>query len=114
MSRNRPRTRRTPRSYHCGATRRWHTERVRACLLLVLAGCGGPGLFTDFSSVSVGTFTNGILRHGSRLPLKGEGYVITPLWAARNSNFATDEFVASLERVARRVHREYPGSLLQI
>jgi penicillin-insensitive murein endopeptidase len=81
---------------------------------VVLCGCAGPGLLTDWSSISVGTFTHGLLRHGARLPLRGEGYLISPLWAARNSNFATDEFVVAIENVAKRVHREYPGSLLQI
>jgi penicillin-insensitive murein endopeptidase len=87
---------------------------VRSWLFVLLCGCAGPGLFTDFSSVSVGTFTSGFLRHGARLPEKGEGYVILPLWLARNSNYGTDELVAAIERVARRVRREYPGALLQI
>jgi penicillin-insensitive murein endopeptidase len=83
-------------------------------LLIFLGGCAGPGLFTDWSSISVGTFTHGLLRHGARLPVKGEGYLISQLWAARNSNYATDELVVALQSVARRVHREYPGALLQI
>ena len=62
-----------------------HTQRVRL-LVLLACGCAGPGLFTDFTSVSVGSFTSGLLRHGARLPEKGEGYLIQPLWLARNSN----------------------------
>ena len=71
-------------------------------------------MLTDWTSVSVGTFNHGLLRHGARLPVKGEGYLIQALWAQRSSNFATDELVGALEHVARRVHREYPGALLQI
>jgi penicillin-insensitive murein DD-endopeptidase len=82
--------------------------------LVWLCGCAVPGLLTDGTSVSVGTFTRGILRRGARLPAQGEGYVIPPLWQVRNSNFGTDELVGALQRVARRVRREYPGALLQI
>ena len=98
-----------------GGETRWHNENVRRVwLLTLLCGCVGPGLLTDGSSVSVGTFTHGLLRHGARLAPKGEGYWIQPLWAARNSNYGTDELVEALQHVARRVHREYPGALLQI
>jgi hypothetical protein len=39
----------------------------------LLAGCAGPGFFTDGSSVSLGSFTRGALRRGSKLPPEGEG-----------------------------------------
>jgi penicillin-insensitive murein endopeptidase len=77
-----------------------------------LVACGGPGLLTDGSSVSVGTFTHGVLRRGAHLPETGEGYVVPPLWAVRDTRYGTDELVEALAHVARRVHREYPGSLL--
>src|SRR5262245_40007677 len=83
-------------------------------LPLVAGGCVGPGFFTDFSSVSLGTFNQGLLRHGRRLPSDGEGYVVPPLWARRGNQFATDELVAAIRRAARRVKREYPGSTLGI
>src|SRR5258706_9811709 len=86
----------------------------KLALVMMLAGCAAPGLLTDGTSVSVGTFTSGILRHGAKLPEKGEGYLVQPLWAARNSSYGTDELVAALQHVARRVRREYPGALLQI
>jgi penicillin-insensitive murein endopeptidase len=82
--------------------------------LLLLAGCAAPGLLTDGTSVSVGTFSHGILRHGAKLPVRGEGYLISPLWAARESSYGTDELVTAIEHAARRVHREYPGASLQI
>ena len=85
-----------------------------ALLAIACAGCAAPGLLTDGTSVSVGSFAHGCLRHGARLPAKGEGYVIPPLWSVRNSNYATDELVEALAHVARRVRREYPGSQLGI
>jgi penicillin-insensitive murein endopeptidase len=82
-----------------------------ACLL---AGCYGPGFFTDGSSASVGSFNHGALRRGARLPFTGEGYVVPNLWRERQSNYATDELVTAITHAAMRVHREYPGSLLNI
>src|SRR5262245_18252884 len=93
----------------CQACACWHTEMVRAIWLLTLCGCAAPGLLTDGTSVSVGTFASGILRHGAKLPGKGEGYIVQPLWASRNSSYGTDELVAAIQHVARRVRREYPG-----
>ncbi len=78
---------------------------------LLTLGCV-PGGLTDFSSISIGTFNAGVLRHGARLSPKGEGYVIPPLWAARSSNYGTDELVAMIRRAAARVAREYPGAQL--
>jgi penicillin-insensitive murein endopeptidase len=78
------------------------------------AGCVGPGYFTDGSSVSVGTFAQGSLRHGARLPPVGEGYEVPPLWVVRGSNYGTDELVQAIIHVARRVRREYPGGVLGI
>ena len=54
------------------------------------------------------------MRRGARLPAKGEGYVVPPLWQQRGANYATDELVAAVEHVARRVRREYPGALLGV
>jgi penicillin-insensitive murein DD-endopeptidase len=84
------------------------------CVVVLGAGCYGPGLFTDGSSVSVGSFNRGALRRGARLPVEGEGYVVPQLWQTRQANFGTDELVDAIQRVARRVSREYPGSLLGI
>jgi penicillin-insensitive murein endopeptidase len=83
-------------------------------LLVAVGGCAAPGLLTDGTSVSVGTFSHGALRRGARLPTSGEGYVIPPLWAARNTAYATDELVEAVQHAARRVRREYPGALLGV
>jgi penicillin-insensitive murein DD-endopeptidase len=90
---------------------RWIATLRLLLLPLLLAGCI-PGGLTDFSSVSVGTFNAGALRHGRRLPARGEGYVVPPLWAARDASWGTEELVGMIERAARRVAREYPGALL--
>jgi penicillin-insensitive murein endopeptidase len=102
----------------CAAT---HTESVPLCspgsatlLLFLLSGCLGPNFFSDGTSVSIGTFTNGLLRRGARLPVQGKGYVVPALWVARHSNYATDELVRAIVRVARRVAKEYPGGVLGI
>jgi penicillin-insensitive murein endopeptidase len=73
-----------------------------------------PGGLTDFSSVSVGSFNAGALRHGRKLPPRGVGYVVPPLWVARDSSYGTDEIVGMIERAARRVATEYPGALLGV
>ncbi len=80
----------------------------------MLAGCAGPGLFSDGTSVSIGTFTHGALRHGAHLAEKGDGYVFPTLWAVRDTRYGTDELVEALAHAARRVRREYPGALLGI
>jgi penicillin-insensitive murein DD-endopeptidase len=89
---------------------------IRACApaLLFLVGCAGPGFFTDGSSVSVGAFNGGALRRGAKLQPKGEGFVVPPLWAVRDSSFGTDELVGAIRRAARRVAREYPGGTLGV
>jgi penicillin-insensitive murein endopeptidase len=69
---------------------------------------------TDGSSVSVGTFTNGVLRRGAHLAERGEGYVVPALWAVRDTRYATDELAGAIARAARRVRREYPGALLGV
>jgi penicillin-insensitive murein DD-endopeptidase len=85
-----------------------------ASLCGALGGCLGPGLLTDGTSVSVGTFTGGALRRGAALPLSGRGYVVPALWRDRGASFTTDEFAVALQRAAGRVVREYPGSQLGI
>jgi penicillin-insensitive murein endopeptidase len=79
-----------------------------------MSSCAAPGLFTDGSSVSLGAFNEGALRRGAHLPEKGEGFLVPPLWAVRDSRWGTDELIGGLTRAARRVAREYPGGVLGI
>ena len=83
-------------------------------MLLPAGGCVAPGFFTDFTSVSFGTFNRGALRHGRRLPPAGEGYFVPPLWQQRGNQYGTDELVGAIRRVARRVALEYPGGTLGV
>lgn len=78
------------------------------------AGCVAPGILTDGSSISGGTFHHGYLRHGKRLPAQGEGYIVPQLWQDRGANFGTDELVAAIRRAAKRVAKEYPGGILGV
>ncbi len=92
---------------------------MKRCALLVgvalsLGACVGKGLLTDGSSVSVGTHSRGALRAAARLPLRGEGYVVPKRWAERKRNYGTDELVALIARVARKVRRRHGGGLLGV
>ena len=71
-------------------------------------------MLTDGTSVSVGTHALGALRHGGRLPFRGEGYLIPQRWEERQRNYGTDELVQLLVRSARRVNRIHPNGLLGI
>jgi len=90
---------------------------VRLCLLsalIAVAGCLGPGLWTDGSSVSVGTTSTGALRAATLLPPRGDGYYVPKRWRDRQRSHGTDELVQLLVRSARRVNLAYPGSLLGV
>ncbi len=71
-------------------------------------------MLTDGTSISVGSFNDGLLRHGKRLPPQGPGYLVPRLWRERDASFTTDEFALALKRVAERVNHEYRGSVLGI
>jgi penicillin-insensitive murein endopeptidase len=87
---------------------------IAALFVPLFASCIGPGLLADGSSVALGTFNNGALRKGRRLPPAGPGFVIPPLWQERGANFGTDEIVAAIMRAAKRVAKEHPGGLLGV
>jgi penicillin-insensitive murein endopeptidase len=83
-------------------------RRGSALLGLVLAvsalsACAGAGLFTDFSSISLGNSNRGRVRHPARLPARGNGFVVPPRWAERKFQFGTDELVDAAQRAAGRV-----------
>jgi penicillin-insensitive murein endopeptidase len=82
--------------------------------LLAFAGCTGPGLLTDGSSVSFGTTGTGALREGTTLPFTGDGYFVPKRWRDRRRNYGTDELVRLMVRATRRVKRQYRNSLLGI
>ena len=108
-----------PRSPCALATRcaGWRAAAPVAVVLLGLAlvaqGCAGVFGF-DGTSDSGGWHANGVLRHPSELRRSGDGYVIPPVWAARDSNFGCDELVGALVRATRAVSRWSPGSIAAI
>ena len=83
-------------------------------LLALSTGCVAPGILTDGSSVSGGTFHNGYLRRGKRMLPQGDGYIVPQLWQDRGNNFGTDELVSAIRRAAKRVAKEYPGGTLGV
>ncbi len=97
-----------------GLSTRLATGLVTGLLGSLLSGCLGPGLLTDGTSVALGTFNHGSLRRGKRLLAQGDGYVVPQLWQDRGANFGTDEMVNAIRRAARRVAKEYPGSILGV
>lgn len=78
------------------------------------ASCVGPGLLTDGTTVSVGNHGTGALRHGTRIPFRGEGYLMPQRWRDRQRNYGSDELVQLLVRAARRVAHVQRNSLLGV
>ncbi len=89
-------------------------RRFLILLLAMEAGCVGPGMLTDGSAVSVGTHSKGVLRHGTTLPFRGDGYLMPRRWQERQRNFGTDELVRLIVRAARQVERQHPGGTLGV
>jgi penicillin-insensitive murein endopeptidase len=79
-------------------------------LLPALAGCVGPALLTDGSSVSMGDHRSGLLRHGTPLPFRGRGFIVPERWRLRHRNYGTEELVHALMRAAYYVERRYRGA----
>ncbi|MBK8265832.1 MAG: penicillin-insensitive murein endopeptidase [Nannocystis sp.] len=72
-------------------------------LVVGVAGCAGPNLWTDGTSVSTGTSNRGRLRRPARLPTEGVGYKVPTRWSDRGFNYGVDELVAAIQRAARAV-----------
>lgn len=81
-----------------------------ACALLALAACPRHGVVDDGTSISYGTSNRGKLMRPARLPDRGDGYFTPPRWAERGLRYGTDELIALLVHVGRRVHGENPGA----
>jgi len=62
----------------------------------------------------MGSFNNGALRRGRKLPEEGPGFVVPTLWRERGANYGTDEIVAAIMRAAKRVAKEVPGGTLGV
>lgn len=65
-------------------------------------------------SLSLGKTNNGTLAKAREIPLRGPGYAFFGMIEQRRTNFATDELAAMIRRAARRVAKQFPGSVLGI
>lgn len=81
-----------------------------AGLALLLAGCPRHGIIDDGTSISYGPSNHGKLMRPARLPSRGDGYWIPPRWSQRGLHYGTDELVALVVHVGRRLARDSPGA----
>lgn len=65
-------------------------------------------------SRSVGTCQSGYIYESVELPVEGEAYAVIPGFRGRRLNFATEELVSLVQRIALRVRRHFPGALLHV
>lgn len=65
-------------------------------------------------TISCGHAADGALIGGVALPAEGDGYAIVGPWRHRGRRFAAPELVDLVRRVAARVAREHPGSVLAV
>lgn len=79
-----------------------------------LAACAELGVVGDGTTVSWGPPNEGVLLGGARLPLAGEGFVVPPRWAARGTQYGTDELIDTIAFVGRAVVAAHPGSRLVV
>ena len=95
-------------------------ELGTAALLPSVAVAGPPALNPEFSaldqtrSFSLGTTSHGRLVHGVALPSDQEGLKIRPVSIRRRAIHGTRDLVELLGRVAARVSRAWPGSILYV
>jgi penicillin-insensitive murein endopeptidase len=79
-----------------------------------LAGCVELGVVGDGTTVSWGPPNDGVLIDGARLPLEGEGFVVHRTWAARGTQYGTDELIAVISHVGRSVAAAHAGSRIAV
>lgn len=65
-------------------------------------------------SLSVGSPGSGALVNGQKLPLEGRGYRVVAQTRARSFVFGTEELIGVIQRAARRVRKDHPGSVLHV
>ncbi len=92
-----------------------HSLRALVAVLALAGGaCVELGVVSDGTSVSWGPPNQGVLLGGSRLPLRGDGFVVHGTWAARDSQWGIDELHGVVAWTARVVARAHPGSELAV
>lgn len=80
---------------------------VLAILALGVAGCAELGVVTDGSSVSYGKPSRGYLIDGVRLADHGDGFTTREMWAQRGNRWGTEELVALIKGVAKRMRTNH-------
>lgn len=83
-------------------------------LLACASACAELGVVGDGTTVSWGPPNAGILVEGSRLPLQGDGFYVPPRWAARGTQYGTDELIDTITYVGRVVSTVHPGTRLAV
>lgn len=86
-------------------------KAVRAAAVLIAlaaasAGCVELGVVTDGSSISYGKPSRGYLLDGVKLPDKGDGFTTREVWSQRGNRYGTDELVALLKNVSKRMKKK--------
>jgi penicillin-insensitive murein endopeptidase len=87
---------------------------VLALAALATAGCAELGVVTDGSSISFGRPSRGYLIDGVKLPDKGDGFTTRETWSLRGNRYGTDELVALLKGVAKRMKKKAKDARLVI
>lgn len=87
---------------------------MRIVIYIGLSSLLGQGLGWT-KSLSIGTVYKGRLVRGRKMALSGPHHYILPRrHAKRGINWGTDELIALLREVARKVHEKFPGAKLGI
>jgi penicillin-insensitive murein endopeptidase len=73
---------------------------------VLLDGCAELGVVTDGSSISYGKPNHGYLIDGVKLPDSGPGYTTREVWQKRGNRYGTDELVALVKGVAKRMKKK--------
>ncbi len=79
---------------------------VAIVLVPLLAGCAELGVMTDGTSISVGKPNRGYLIDGAKLPDTGDGFTTAPVWIQRDNRYGTDELIALVTGVAKRMAKQ--------
>jgi len=65
-------------------------------------------------SLSLGRTNGGSIVNAVDVPIRGRSYAFFSVISSRKSNFGTDEMARLIPRLARKVARQYPGSVLGV
>lgn len=78
------------------------------------SGCAELGVVTDGTSISYGRPSGGRLIDGVKLPDQGPGYVTPETWKTRGNRYGTNELVALIKGVAKRMRKRSKDARLVV